>query len=157
MARLKAFLAAAIFICGFLFTSTVALGAEVRESSLTAGLTTVRKGQEVDFVFSLVGYENVKLGINAVKGTLIYDTDIFATPSRENFIPLDVWESVYFNAQTGEFVLYRRYGGIKGGDVLKIRLTAKENLQAKDTYVTVRNLSVSQGKKIFFRTTLRLY
>ena len=150
MARLRAFLAAVIFICGFLFTSTVVLGAEVRESALTVGQTTVRKGQKVDFVFSLGGYENVKSGINAVKGTLIYDTDIFATPSREDFIPLDAWESVYFNAQTGEFVLYRRYGGIKGGDVLKIRLTAKENLQAKDTYVTVRNLSVSEGKKDIF-------
>lgn len=150
MTKMRVLLAVFIMVCGLLWGSVSVSAVEIRESRLVAGAATVRKGQEVEFVFSLDGYNDIKTGINAVKGTLEYDSDIFEEPAQENFEPLNSWESVYYNPENGRFVLIRRTGNQEGGALLRIKLTAKDNLPAKDTYVGVSRLSASEGKEDIF-------
>lgn len=66
-----------------------------------------------------------------------FDSDVFEELAQRHFEPLNSWESVYYNPANRQFVLFRRTGSLDGGEVLKIRLTAKEDLQAKDAYVGV--------------------
>lgn len=150
MIKIRALLAAFIMTCGLLLGSTAVAAEEIRQPVLETGDTTVRKGQEIEFVFSLDNYGERKTGINTLKGTVEYDPDIFEQPAQENFEPLESWESVYYNPENGQFVLIRRADNLDGGPVLRIKLTAKDNLPAKDLYVGVSGLSVSGGKEDIF-------
>lgn len=150
MTRIRALLAVFIMTCGLLLGSMAVFAAEIQAPELSANGETVRKGQEIEFVFSLDGYDDIKTGINTVKGTLEYDPAIFEEPGQEHFEPLNSWENVYFNPDNGQFVLMRRASSLEGGDVLRVTLTAKEDLPAKDTYVRVSGLSASEGKGDLF-------
>ena len=150
MTKIRALLAVFIMTCGLLLGSAAVFAAEIQTPGLSAGGETVRKGQKVEFVFSLNGFDDIKTGINTVKGTLEYDPDVFEEPAQEHFEPLNAWENVYFNPENGQFVLMRRVNSLEGGDVLRITLTAKEDLPAKDTYVGVSGLSASEGKGDLF-------
>lgn len=147
MAKIRALLAALILTCGLLLGSTTVSAAEVNQPGLSTGSTTVQKGQEITFLFSLDGYEEIQSGINAIQGTLEYDSDVFLQPVQTDFKPLNSWENVQYNPGNGQFTLFRRAGDTTGGDVLQIKLTAKEDLAAKDTYVRVSGLWVSEGKE----------
>lgn len=146
MTKIRALLATFITVCGLLFINTTGTAATIRESTLAASDTTVRKGQELMLVFSLDGYDN----INTVKGTVSFDAEIFEEPTQDAFAPLNSWESVYYNAENGQFILIRRTGSTENEAILQIKLTAKENLPAKDTYVKIDELSASAGDEEFF-------
>ena len=150
MTKIRALLAAFIMACGLLLGMAAVSNAEIKEPGLAANDVTVRSGQEIEIVFSLDGYNDIKTGINSVKGTLEYDPEVFEAPAQENFEPLHAWENVYYNPGNSQFVLMRRAGSLEGGEVLRIKLTAKKNLPAKDTYVGVSELSASEGKKDLF-------
>lgn len=150
MAKIRALLAVCILVCGLLLGSTSVSAAEIKAPGLSASGTSVRTGQEIEFVFSLDGYEEIETGIHTVKGTLTYDPDIFETPSQADFTPVSPWESVHYNPENGQFSLFRRTGGLEGEDVLFVRLTARETLPAGDTYVGISDVSVSEGKEDIF-------
>ena len=103
MIKIRALLAAFIMTCVLLLGSTAVAAEEIRQPVLETGDTTVRKGQKIEFVFSLDNYGERKTGINTLKGTVEYDPDIFEQPAQENFEPLESWESVYYNRENGQF------------------------------------------------------
>lgn len=150
MAKIRTLLAVWIITCGLLLGSTTVSAAEVGQPGLSAGDTFVRKGQEVTFVFSLEGYREISTGIQALQGSLTYDPEVFQAPSQEDLVLLNLWENLQYNSNNGQFSAVRRSGDTAGGDVLQITLTAKEDLPAKDTYVAIRELSVSEGKEDLF-------
>ncbi len=150
MIKIRALLAVFLVTCGLLLGSTAVAAIEVIQPVLVAGDTTVRKGQEIEFVFSLDGNDDTNTGVNALKGILEYDPDIFEQPAQEDFEPLEPWESVYYNPENGQFVLFRRTNDADHGAILRINLTAKETLPAKDLYVGVSGLSISGGKEDLF-------
>lgn len=80
----------------------------------------------IEVILSVDGYGDVETGINAIKGTLEIDSDVFEKPGQEDFELLDYWENIRYNPENGQFVLSRRAGSPEGGDVLRIRLTAGE-------------------------------
>ena len=80
----------------------------------------------IEVILSVDGYGDVETGINAIKGTLEIDSDVFEKPGQEDFELLDYWENIRYNPENEQFVLSRRAGSPEGGDVLRIRLTAGE-------------------------------
>ncbi len=80
----------------------------------------------IEVILSVDGYGDAETGINAIKGTLEIDSDVFEKPGQEDFELLDSWENIRYNPENGQFGLSRRAGSPEGGDVLRIRLTAGE-------------------------------
>lgn len=80
----------------------------------------------IEVILSVDSYGDVETGINAIKGTLEIDSDVFEKPGQEDFELLDYWENIRYNPENGQFGLSRRAGSPEGGDVLRIRLTAGE-------------------------------
>ncbi len=147
MSKIRALLTVLLMTCGLLLGSVTASAAEIPSPSLLAGDTAVRKGQEIEFTFSLDSYAGIKTGINALKGTLEYDPDVFEKPTQEDFELLNSWESIQFNPENGQFALIHRAGSKEAGEVFTLTLTANETLPAGETSVGISGLTVSEGEE----------
>lgn len=150
MAKIRALLAIWMFLCGLLLGTTAVSAQETIQTELSAGVSTIRKEEEIEFTLSLTGYENLKTGLYSLQGTLDYDPALFQDPSQEDFIPLNGWESLQYNPENRQFVLIRRSGDMAGGAVLRLTLTAKQELSPTQTQVGIQSLSVSQGTEDLF-------
>ena len=100
--------------------------------------------------FALDGYTDIRDGVNALNGTLEFDTDVFEEVSGEDFETLNSWEQMFYNTKNGQFVLINRAGTMEGQEVFSLRLTAKQSLPAKEAYITVKEISVSEGNEDLF-------
>ena len=114
--------------------------------SLTASSTSVRAGERVALTLSLAPHDAVQAGINAIHGTLEYDAEVFEAPAQENFTPLEHWESVYYNPENRQFVLFRREGDPEGGSLVEIQLDAKGDLPGREAQVGVSGVTASEGR-----------
>ena len=150
MRRVRAMLAAFITICGLLLGGIEAAAAGVQGMEILAEDTAVRKGQEITVTFALDGYTDIRDGVNALKGTLEFDPDVFEEASGEDFETLNSWERMFYNPDNGQFVLIKRAGSMEGEAVFRLRLTAKQSIPAKEAFITVTELSVSEGKEDLF-------
>ena len=147
MRRVRALLAAFITICGLLLGSIDVTAAGVQGMEILTDDTAVRKGQEITLTFALKGYEEIREGVNAFKGTLEFDSDVFEKADGEDFAALNSWERLYYNPDNGQFVLINRAGSMEDEAVFSLRLKAKESIPAKEALITVKDLSVSEGKE----------
>ena len=141
MRSVRAWLAALILASGLLLAGAAAPETERVALTLEAGSTVVQAGQEAQFLLAL----EEGADINVIKGTLEYDQEIFELPSQEDFEPLGGWESVFYNPDSGQFILFHRGAQPEPGDVLSIRLAAKGELTAGSARVGVTGLAVSGG------------
>ena len=150
MRKIRALLAAWIMVCGLLVAGIFIPSAEAAEAglpALTAQVTGVRAGQEVALILSLPGQGEQKTGINAVKGTLVYDPEVFEPPAQEDLTVLDGWDSVTYNPGNGQFAVISRTGRPEGGQMLRLTLTAKEDLTGQATSVKISGLAASAGER----------
>ena len=147
MKKIRALLAAAVTIYGLLSGSMEVCAADVAEMKIETTSAFVRKEEEVRLTFSLEGYSGIEDGMNAVKGMLEYDSEVFEEPSIEDFETQNAWERLFYNPENGQFVLIHRPGSLKEGEVFSLRLRAREKVSAKETTVAVREISVSEGKE----------
>ncbi len=150
MRNVRALFAAWIMVCGLLSTGVfvpTAQAAEAGQPTLTAQVTGVRAGQEVVLILSLPGQGEQKEGINAVKGTLGYDPEVFEAPAQADLSVLGGWDSVTYNPDNGQFAAISRTGHPEGGQVLRLTLTAKEDLPGRETVVKVSDLTASAGER----------
>ena len=143
MKKIRALLAAAVTIYGLLSGSMEVCAADVAEMKIETTSAFVRKEEEVRLTFSLEGYSGIEDGMNAVKGMLEYDSEVFEEPSIEDFETQNAWERLVYNPENGQFVLIHRPGSLKEGEVFSLRLRAREKVSAKETTVAVREISVS--------------
>ena len=150
MKRVRALLAAFITICGLLSGSIEVTAAGVQGMEILTEDTAVRKGQEITVTFALDGYTDIRAGVNALRGTLEFDYDVFEEASGEDFETLNSWERLLYNPNNGQFVLINRAGSMEGQAVFRLRLTAKQSIPAKEAYITVKELSVSEGNEDLF-------
>ena len=150
MRRVRALLAAFITICGLLSGSIEVTAAGVRGMEIQSEDTAVRKGQEITLTFALDGYTDIRNGVNALKGTLEFDSEVFEEASGEDFETLNSWERMFYNPDNGQFVLINRAGSMEGEAVFRLRLTAKQSIPAKEAYITVKELSASEGNEDLF-------
>lgn len=156
MKKITVYLAVLILTCSFLFGGTAAFAAEAGTVHLTAEQTHIRKGEKLHVILSYGGYKQGNQSVNVLKGTFNYDPAVFETPSQQNFVPLDTWENVQYNPESGKFILFTRSGHNVEENLLKITLTAKNDLTAGDTYIEVRDLKVSEGREDVFPGDTRI-
>lgn len=145
MGRVRALLAALVTLCGLLLGGAEVLAADTGKLEIISGGTVVRDGQEMEFAFSLEGYSDIKSGVNALKGTLEYDSAVFKISSQEDFKTANSWEKLFYNPENGQFILINRKGSMQDEEVFRLSLTAEQAIPAGETAVTVKNLSVSEG------------
>lgn len=147
MGRVRTLLAALVTACGLLLGAAEILAADTGKLEITSGGTTIRKGQEIEVTFSLEGYSEIKSGVNALKGTLKYDSAVFELASQEDFEPVNSWEKLFYNPENGQFVLINRAGSAEEGEVFRLRLRAGQSVPAGEVSVSAEDLSVSEGKE----------
>ena len=62
MGRVRALLAALVTVCGLLLGAVEVLAAETGKLEITSGGTVIRDGQEIEVIFSLEGFSEIKSG-----------------------------------------------------------------------------------------------
>lgn len=150
MKKATSILAALVFICTFVFNCTAVFAAEYENAYLKSDKNHVRKGEELNLTLSLSGFNGTDEPVNVLKGTLRYDSAVFETPSQHDFAAQDTWESVKFNPENGKFILFTRSRHSNNEGVLKIKLTAKNDLDAGNTYLEISDIKVSSGREDMF-------
>ena len=125
-------------------------------AKLNANHIELKANESVEITLSLNNFKDIKKGINAIKGTLEYDTNIFEEVFQSDFIGQNSWEDLKYNAQNNEFVLYRKVGTKSEENVLKIVLKVKEDIEATKTLVKLKNISTSEGKKDILLTDVNI-
>ena len=85
-------LAACIIACGLLWGSTEVSAANTGKLEIVSGDSTIRKGEEIELLFSLDGYDAIENGVNALKGTLQYDSDVFLEAAQTDLETLNAWD-----------------------------------------------------------------
>lgn len=135
------FLALSLF-CGW----NMAYAAEIDRGVLTVSQDWVRQGQEVDVAFALEGFTDVEDGINALQGTLAYDKTVFAEVQPEDFTPGEGWENLYYNPENGQLIIINKVGDRDGGEVFRLKLKAKAQLNLAETAIRFSDVSLSEGQ-----------
>ena len=124
--------------------------AGVRGMEIQSEDTAVRKGQEITLTFALDGYTDIRDGVNALKGTLEFDSDVFEEASGEDFETLNSWSGCFTIRITDSLSSSTGAGSMEGEAVFRLRLTAKQSIPAKEAYITVKELSASEGNEDLF-------
>ena len=121
---------------------------------VSSGTAEAVPGEDIAFTFSLAGYDEIQEGIYALYVTLAYDTDIFEAVEETDFETLSGWEQLRYNAKNGQLAVINKSGSVEDEDVFQLRLTAKEQAEVKETTITLKDISVSEGKEdIFLKDT----
>ncbi len=150
MKRIRALVAVIMITYGLLWGGTDVLAANTANLEILSGDTIIRKGEEIELLFSLDGYDEIQDGVNALKGTLAYDSDVFVEVAQNDFELLNAWENLYYNPQNGQFVLMKRGGSTNEEAVFSLKLTAGQSLPAREISVAVTDISLSEGKTDLF-------
>src|SRR5699024_7981455 len=114
------------------------------------GTTEAAPGEDITLTFSLAGYDDIQEGIYALEATLEYDTDIFETVEEPDFETLSGWEQLRYNADNGQFAVINKNGSVEDEAAFQLTLTAKAQTEIKETTITLKNVSVSEGKEDIF-------
>ena len=138
-----------IFLFSLIFIGAVEASSKI-ETKVISNKTEIKGGEVVELTLAFDHFEDIKKGINAYKGTLEYDKNIFENITQANFINQNNWESLKYNLQNNEWVAIRKVGAKIGEDVVKIQLKVKENVSATKTEIKIKNLVTSEGKQDIF-------
>lgn len=147
MRKVRALLAAAVLMCGLLWIGADVFGADNLEMQVSSGTTEAAPGEDITLTFSLAGYDDIQEGIYALEATLEYDTDIFETVEEPDFETLSGWEQLRYNADNGQFAVINKNGSVEDEAAFQLTLTAKAQTEIKETTITLKNVSVSEGKE----------
>lgn len=144
-----------MILFGFILVNILSLhiyaasgGVNSSQSEINKGI--IWKGESVDYTFSLTDYAELNDGINAVKGTLVYDAGVFGSISADDFRMQNGWESFFYNPETKEFVAIKKVGSKEPEAVFTLSLTTQKDVAATSTYIGVTDVSTSQGEKDIF-------
>ncbi len=116
------------------------------DTNLTSSSIELKSNETVEVTFSFSNFREINKGINAYKGTLEYDKNIFEEVLQSDFVSQNNWEELKFNAANNQFIAYRKVGTKVGENVLKFTLKVKDNVEATKTIVKIKDLTVSEGK-----------
>lgn len=139
-----------LFILSFLILSQPVFAEVNMDAKLTVSGSELMANETLEVTFSLENFNEIKKGINAIKGTIEYDTNIFEEIVQSDFSCLNNWESLKYNPQTKEFIAIRKVGTKIEENVLKITLKVKNNVEPTKTIVKIKEISTSEGKKDIF-------
>ncbi|MCI8394371.1 MAG: hypothetical protein HFH86_02680 [Bacilli bacterium] len=117
------------------------------DTKLSSNIIELKEGNTVELTLAFDNFEEIKKGVNAYKGTLEYDKNIFEEIVQSDFACQNNWEELKYNPQTNEIVAIRKVGTLVGENVVKVTLKVKKNVEAAKTIVKIKNLTTSEGKK----------
>lgn len=153
MRKVRALLAA-VLVCGLLLKGADVFGADNPEMQVSSGTMEAAPGEDITLTFSLAGYDDIQEGIYALGATLEYDTDIFESVEESDFETLSGWEQLRYNADNGQLAVINKNGSVENEDAFQLTLTEKAQAEIKETTITLKNVSVSEGKEdIFLKDT----
>lgn len=150
MVKAKALVTLGFLLWGLFFGGTSVSAAQTLQPEWSAGSAQVTPGQETVFYFTLEGADSLQEGINVLQGTLELDSQIFQLPGQEDFSPQGHWESLKYNPENGQFILFRRTEEGQNGPVFQLTLQAREAFPSGETQVTVKELKLSGGEQDLF-------
>ena len=110
---------------------------------LTADKTTVGRGQTVTITVAVDNFTAGERGINAIKGTLSYDKNVFEEVVSSDLKAQNGWSSITYNAENGLFVTENSEFIAEKQDVFTITLKAKTTATLADTAITIKDVEAS--------------
>ena len=99
------------------------------------------------FTLKFNNMQEVKKGVNVVKGKLEYDKDVFEEIKEIDFKTVNGWEGLQYNQKTNEFAMYKRTGVTSNEDIVQISVKVKEEIKANITSFKITNIELSEGKE----------
>ena len=109
--------------------------------------TNLSNSREVEVILRLDNYEKIDKGVNVYKATLEYDKNVFEEVSESDFEPLNNWEEIKFNKDTGEFIAIHKTGSKVSEEIMKIKVKVKDNAKAGKEDIVIKDIVTSDGKK----------
>jgi len=155
-------------INSFVFAATPTFALDTNST-----MKTVTQNNEFVFYFGVKNFSGFdgmsQKGIAALRGDLIYDTNVFEeiiektnnglyagfqTKTREGLAPLqkyDGWAGLTYNHESKKFVINKSAGDYfyENGNVMKITLKVKANAPKGETSITIANVEGGNGENVF--------
>ena len=135
-----------VLLMVFIFPSQCVFASSI-VGKLTTNKQELQAEEIVEINFSFTDFKDIKKGINAYRGILEYDKNIFEEVRETDFSSLNNWEKIKYNPQNGQFISYRKVGEKKEEVVFKLSLKVKNNINPTNTMISVKNIEYSEGKK----------
>lgn len=114
---------------------------------IEANANKIKEGEEIEIKFYLQDYEDIKEGLNVYKATLDYDNNIFEKVVLEDFTCQNQWEEFLYNENTHEFIAIKKAGSKEKEEVVALKLKAKNDIQAGETTIKIKDIISSEGKE----------
>lgn len=134
-----------LVMCSTAVYATDATQSTTFDVALAANQTKVAVGGEVELTISLKNFTEGKTGINTFYFVLDYDKAIFETVAGENFTTSNGWGAIMFNSATGEGITDNSMFIAEDHEAVKVKLHVKDNANAGNTTITVKNVESSDG------------
>ena len=114
--------------------------------NVTSSVTDAKIGEIIEMIISFNNLKDANKGINAYKGTLEYDKNVFEVVLQNDFTCLNNWEQLKYNLNNGQFVSIRKVGLLNNGEIAKIKFKVKSNINSTKTAIKIKDMVVSEGK-----------
>lgn len=108
--------------------------------------TSVAQGGTVNVTVSLSGFTPGETGINAFIGVINYDKKVFDTIKTADITPAGGWAGLVYNESEGIFTVTNAKFVSDNHDILKIKLTVKDNATIGATTITFKGLNAADGE-----------
>lgn len=120
------------------------------KANLTATNTTIKSGEYVTVTLKVSDINMGDNGINALEGTIKYDTTIFEEIKSTDIQSYNNWATTYNDENSnmnGKFLAVNLSAGIKEDTkILSIKLKAKESItETKETTITIQDIESNNG------------
>lgn len=122
------------------------LAVENFQTELVANKVEIEKGEQIEVTLNFKNFQEINKGINAYKATLEYDTDLFEEVKTTDFKNLNDWEEFLYNSNNHGFIAIKKAGTKSDEAIISLVLTAKENINPKETNIKVKDIIASEGK-----------
>ncbi|HBC2029586.1 TPA: hypothetical protein I9Z65_001471 [Clostridium perfringens] len=145
MSKIKVFIVCLlVLLIGFTKVDVNAL--DSFNTKTTVSSHEVKKGDKVEVLFSFETGTNRNKGLNAFQATLDYDEKIFEEVNQSNFETLGSWQELLYNPVNGQFVAINKSGKLQREEIIKLTLTAKQNISDVKTSIKIKDVIASNGK-----------
>ena len=120
------------------------------KANVTTTKSTIKPGEDIIITLSVSDINMGTNGINALEGTVKYDTTIFEKIKSGDITSYNNWATTYNDLNSnlnGKFLAMNLSAGIKeNSQVLSIKLKAKVNIEeTKNTTITFEDISSNDG------------
>ena len=112
----------------------------------TASKSEVGRGEEVTITMTVDNFTSGEKGINAIKGIIEYDKNIFETAVNADVKAQGNWGTVLYNKDTGEFITEGAEFITQKNDILTITLKVKTAATLGNTTVTIKDVEASDAE-----------